>query len=102
MVPSYILQDRDTLKKTLMEHFGGDEGSRPAFANFSPEKIKEVHTFLASHRSSEADRSRLSAALSNYVGTKKYHNFTSHLSATDPSAKRYMMSFDVLPQIFQR
>lgn len=40
----------------------------------------------------EADVDRLSSILKQYEGTHNFHNFTVRLEATDPSAKRYMLS----------
>lgn len=40
----------------------------------------------------EADVQRLSSLLRQYEGTHNFHNFTVRLPATDPSAKRYMLS----------
>lgn len=40
----------------------------------------------------EADVQRLSSLLKQYEGTHNFHNFTVRLAATDPSAKRYMLS----------
>ena len=40
----------------------------------------------------EAATRRLTAILRQYEGTHNFHNFTVKLEATDPSAKRYMLS----------
>ena len=36
---------------------------------------------------------RLNDVLKMYEGTHNYHNFTSKMSSDDPSAKRYILSF---------
>lgn len=36
---------------------------------------------------------KINELLKNFVGTKNFHNYTSKKKPTDPSAKRYMMSF---------
>jgi len=40
---------------------------------------------------------RLQEALDRYVGTKNFHNYTIQKTHTDPSAKRYIKSFNVDP-----
>ncbi|MCO5610089.1 hypothetical protein L7F22_064324 [Adiantum nelumboides] len=54
----------------------------------SPEFKKEPFQF------GDAERARLKRILSHYVGTHNFHNFTSRVKAEDPSAKRYMVSFE--------
>lgn len=46
-------------------------------------------------RASEVNLDRVQAILNKYVGTSNYHSFTSRKKATDMSANRYIMSFDV-------
>lgn len=40
-----------------------------------------------------AAQARLTDILSDYQGTHNFHNFTIRMSANDPSAKRYILSF---------
>ncbi|KAI5057095.1 hypothetical protein GOP47_0027110 [Adiantum capillus-veneris] len=54
----------------------------------SPDLKKEPFHF------GDAERARLNRILSHYVGTHNFHNFTSRVKAEDPSAKRYMVSFE--------
>ncbi|KAK4778550.1 hypothetical protein SAY86_006078 [Trapa natans] len=42
----------------------------------------------------EKERERLNRILSYYVGTHNFHNFTTRTKAEDPSARRYIVSFD--------
>lgn len=44
---------------------------------------------------------RLQQALNLYVGTRNYHNYTVMKSATDPSARRHIKSFEVNPTPIQ-
>ena len=41
----------------------------------------------------DAFQERLNATLAQYVGTHNFHNFTTRVAASDPSAKRYIRSF---------
>ena len=38
--------------------------------------------------------------LAEYIGTKSYHNFTSRTRLGDPSAKRHILSFEVIGSPF--
>ena len=40
-----------------------------------------------------AAQARLTDILSDYQGTHNFHNFTIRMSANDPSAKRYILTF---------
>ncbi|KAJ0969816.1 hypothetical protein J5N97_022693 [Dioscorea zingiberensis] len=42
----------------------------------------------------EMEKERFSAILKHYVGTHNFHNFTTRTKAEDPSARRYIISFE--------
>lgn len=42
----------------------------------------------------EKERERFNRILNYYVGTHNFHNFTTRTKAEDPSARRYIISFD--------
>ncbi|MQM08114.1 hypothetical protein Taro_040964 [Colocasia esculenta] len=42
----------------------------------------------------EKEKARFNAILGRYVGTHNFHNFTTRTKAEDPSARRYIISFD--------
>jgi tRNA pseudouridine38-40 synthase len=42
----------------------------------------------------EKEMERLNTILGKYVGTHNFHNFTARIKAEDPSAKRYILSFE--------
>lgn len=44
----------------------------------------------------EAERTRLNKILNQYVGTHNFHNFTTRVKSEDPSAKRYIVSFEAV------
>lgn len=50
------------------------------------------------YRISPARQERVQAALNNYLGTNKYHNYTVHKKFTDKSAQRFIKSFKVAPK----
>jgi tRNA pseudouridine38-40 synthase len=50
------------------------------------------------YRISPERQARVQAALDNYLGTHKYHNYTVHKKFNDKSAQRYIKSFKVAPK----
>ncbi|KAH4898863.1 hypothetical protein HBI56_153240 [Parastagonospora nodorum] len=51
-----------------------------------------------SYRISPERQARVQAALNNYLGTRKYHNYTVQKKFSDKSAQRYIKSFKVAPK----
>lgn len=58
-----------------------------AFANQNEEVNQKTY------RASSEILKKVNEVLSNFVGTKNFHNYTSKKKPSDPSAKRYMKSF---------
>ncbi|KAF2030794.1 pseudouridine synthase [Setomelanomma holmii] len=50
------------------------------------------------YRISPERQARVQAALDNYLGTRKYHNYTVQKKFSDKSAQRYIKSFNVAPK----
>ena len=50
------------------------------------------------YRISPERQARVQAALDNYLGTHRYHNYTVHKKYNDKSAQRYIKSFKVAPK----
>lgn len=50
------------------------------------------------YRISPERQARVQAALDNYLGTRKYHNYTVQKKFNDKSAQRYIKSFKVAPK----
>jgi tRNA pseudouridine38-40 synthase len=50
------------------------------------------------YRISPERQARVQAALDNYLGTHKYHNYTVHKRFNDKAAQRYIKSFKVAPK----
>lgn len=76
--PSAILEVDDS---ALPEEEGVKQGSLP-------EPKREPFHFGV------AERAKLNHILGHYLGTHNFHNFTSRVKAEDPSAKRYIVSFE--------
>ncbi|CAO2834556.1 unnamed protein product [Amaranthus hypochondriacus] len=55
--------------------------------SLKPEQISEF-------KYGEEERNRFNRILNYYVGTHNFHNFTTRTKAEDPSAKRYIVSFE--------
>lgn len=64
--------------------------------------IKEIKaayiTAKKAYRLPEVRRNRVQAALTAYLGTKNFHNYTIQKPFKDPSAKRVIRSFEVNPK----
>lgn len=64
--------------------------------------IKEIKaayiTAKKAYRLPEVRRNRVQAALTAYLGTKNFHNYTIQKPYKDPSAKRVIRSFEVNPK----
>lgn len=66
----------------------GEEGE--AAAEGAPQMAGRTSEF----RYGEEERKRFNAILKRYEGTHNFHNFTTRTKAEDPSARRYIVSFD--------
>jgi tRNA pseudouridine38-40 synthase len=53
--------------------------------------VKEVNTF----HFGDSEQTKLNHIFKRFVGTHNFHNFTSKIKGEDPSAKRYIISFEV-------
>jgi tRNA pseudouridine38-40 synthase len=59
-------------------------------------KVKAAYiTAKKAYRISDYRRKRVEEALSTYIGTRNYHNYTIQKTFSDPSAKRVIRSFKV-------
>ena len=69
------------------------QDASPLFASGSPAHTCDTHQPSPSDFAfDDAAVQKLSAILRQYEGTHNFHNFTVRLEASDPSAKRYMLS----------
>lgn len=53
-------------------------------------------------RLSEEALKEINELLQNFIGTKNYHNFTCKKKSNDPSAKRYIITFECQPPILRK
>lgn len=53
-------------------------------------------------RLSETAFNEINELLSNFKGTKNFHNFTCKKNPNDPSAKRYIISFECEPPVIRK
>ncbi|KAF3340283.1 tRNA pseudouridine synthase A [Carex littledalei] len=66
-------------------------------AERSTEKVEgaaAVNTKKSEFSYGDAEKQRFNRILKNYEGTHNFHNFTTRTKAEDPSAKRYIISFN--------
>ncbi|KAJ7534206.1 hypothetical protein O6H91_13G083800 [Diphasiastrum complanatum] len=59
-----------------------------------PVILSKEASVKANFQFGEKHLSHFNSILSHYVGTHNFHNFTSRMKAEDPSAKRYIVSFE--------
>ena len=59
---------------------------------------KAIMDAKRAYRISPARQARVQNALNNYLGTRRYHNYTIQKKFTDSSAKRYIKSFKMAPE----
>ncbi|CAA9963295.1 tRNA pseudouridine synthase 1 [Pyrenophora teres f. maculata] len=89
---------------TLDSTTDGTRPLPPGVVNQSPleEAIKTLKkTYIdikKAYRISPERQARVQAALDNYLGTHRYHNYTVHKKYNDKSAQRYIKSFQVAPK----
>ncbi|KAJ4746647.1 tRNA pseudouridine synthase family protein [Rhynchospora pubera] len=82
LIPEDVKQD-DTLKvgeeSTIIEKV---------------ESVTAMNTEKSQFSYDDAVKERFNSILKNYEGTHNFHNFTTRTKAEDPSAKRYIISFN--------
>jgi tRNA pseudouridine38-40 synthase len=67
--------------------------NKPALEEAVKALKKAIMDAKRAYRISPARQSRVQTALDNYLGTRRYHNYTVQKKYTDTSAKRYIKSF---------
>lgn len=95
MVPSFLLYVRTELQDLFKRVLGGPnprEG-RSARHPLSQEEISQLSTELYKFRATPQHVQDLQDTLSQYEGTKSFHNFTNKKTAQDADAQRYIISF---------
>ncbi len=72
--------------------------NKPALEEAVKNLKKAIMDAKRAYRISPIRQERVQAALNNYLGTQRYHNYTIQKKFTDSSAKRYIKSFKVAPK----
>ena len=72
--------------------------NKPALEEAVKALKKAIMDAKRAYRISPERQERVQAALNNYLGTRRYHNYTVQKKFTDSSAKRYIKSFKVAPK----
>ncbi|KZM23870.1 uncharacterized protein EKO05_0011443 [Ascochyta rabiei] len=72
--------------------------NKPALEEAVKALKKAIMDAKRSYRISPERQERVQEALNNYLGTRRYHNYTVQKKFTDSSAKRYIKSFKVAPK----
>jgi tRNA pseudouridine38-40 synthase len=84
--------DPDVVKDEVKGEYNGD----PNFANLllTRERLQSCHSQAKQFRIDSTRLELLRFVLKQYEGTKLYHNYTTGKHPSDPSAKRFIISFD--------
>lgn len=108
IMPTYLLFDQSKAEEYIQSLFSkedvttvpyvtyGDTPAEPSktVTTLSGKSLEDLRNFLKSYRITPDTMERLRAALTRYVGTNNYHNFTSGKDFKDTNSQRYIISFD--------
>ncbi|KAH6625750.1 pseudouridine synthase [Boeremia exigua] len=72
--------------------------NKPALEEAVKALKKAIMDAKRAYRISPERQARVQAALDNYLGTRRYHNYTVQKKFSDTSAKRYIKYFNVAPK----
>ena len=72
--------------------------NKPALEEAVKALKKAIMDAKRAYRISPERQQRVQDALNNYLGTRRYHNYTVQKKFTDSSAKRFIKSFKVAPK----
>ena len=95
MLPSFVLQSREQIKKLFAKYVGVTSKERDNMHPLSEKERKTLHSEFVGYRSTDENKEDLNTALKRYVGTNSFHSYTSGKVAGVDSAKRYIISFDI-------
>lgn len=71
-----------------------DNSAQRCVSVLEPGMMASISVGLCHHcRFTEEQQARLGEVLRAYEGTHSFHNFTVRVPASDPAAKRYILSF---------
>jgi tRNA pseudouridine38-40 synthase len=100
MLPSFCLHPdwRSVLELHEIPLTGREQVAREPLSN---EEVQKMKGTLRDYRSTKGQRDLLQSALKKYEGTHPFHNFTKGMKSSDPSAKRFIVSFDAQDPIIE-
>lgn len=98
MLPSFILFDRDALRKLFMDQ-NCHVNQRLASDPLSDSELNAVQPYLIKYRVSEDKLELLRTALKRFEGTHYFHNYTRGKSSSQKSAQRFIMKFSALDPV---
>ena len=102
MVPSFFFFDRNQLVDLMREVAPKEGRERRMGVPLDESEVSKIQEKIKNYRVTPEQLKSLQAALRQFEGTHSFHNFTKGLSAKDPSASRYIMSFNVeKPMVFE-
>jgi tRNA pseudouridine38-40 synthase len=106
MLPSFALQRREQLRAVYESVLLGGLNAKTTGRNvkdpFTPEEINALQDTFREYRATEENVNQLAAALKEYEGTHKFHNYTSKKKSDDASAARYILSFTVQDRVVDK
>lgn len=94
MIPSFLFYPKDKLP-ALFQGIGYPSNGQLANEPLTPEEVNQVKPELTKYKATPQDLQALQAALSQFCGTKPYHNFTKNMKVGDKAANRYIIAFNV-------
>ena len=104
LLPTYVLSSVAVVNKVFddvvntaacHQDIGSDSNMKSdSMSSLTISQLKSIHNELKSFRLSKDGLTHFRAILQKYLGTHKFHNFTSDKSSSDASAKRYIISID--------
>jgi len=100
LLPTYLLTDIDIINDILSTTDGVDNNESNSLPTFSKsyhnsERLREARSKLISYRITDAKLNSLKECFRRYVGTHKYHNFTSNKLPTETSSQRYITEISI-------
>ena len=94
MIPSFLFYPKDDLQ-TLFKGIGYPNNGQLANEPLTTEEVNQVKPELTKYKATSQNLKELQAALSQFCGTKPYHNFTKNMKVGDKAANRYILDFSV-------
>jgi len=92
MLPTYSFYDRQKMRQIFID-LKSHENGRHASDPLSQEETEAAMNQLKSYRVTKEQLSEFRETLSLFEGTHSFHSYTNGRKPSDPSCKRYILSF---------